>query len=98
VQPDTVFKAKAGTFDSFADVKPKIIVEAEGTYLPDGTFLARQLKNQPLESLKNPDKEPDKVIEAVGKVEKIDPATRRVTLMGITFQLTEQTKGVSVVK
>jgi hypothetical protein len=98
VQPETVFKEKIGTFKSFADVKPKIMVKAEGTYLQDGTFLARQLKNVPPEPAKKPDEEPDKVIEAVGKVEKIDPTTRRVTLMGMTFQLTEKTKGESVVR
>ena len=98
VQPETVFKTKTGTFKSFADVKPKIMVQAEGTYLPDGSFLARQLKNKPLEPAEKPDEEPDKVIEAVGKVEKIDPTTRRVTLMGMTFQLTEKTKGESVVR
>jgi hypothetical protein len=98
VQPETVFKEKAGTFKSFADVKPKIIMEAEGTYLPDGTFVARQLKNKPLEPAEKPDEEPDKIIEAVGKVEKIDPTNRRVTLMGITFQLNEKTKGESVVR
>jgi hypothetical protein len=98
VQPDTVFKEKIGTFKSFADVKPKIMVKAEGTYLQDGTFLARQLKNVPPEPAGKPDEEPDKVIEAVGKVEKIDPTTRRVTLMGMTFQLTQKTKGESVVR
>jgi hypothetical protein len=98
VQPETVFKEKAGTFKSFADVKPKIIVEAEGTYLQDGTFLARQLKNKSPEPADKPGEEPDKVIEAVGKVEKIDPTNRRVTLMGMTFQLTEKTKGESVVR
>ena len=98
VQPETVFKEKIGTFKSFADVKPKIMVKAEGTYLQDGTFLARQLKNIPPEPAKKPDEESDKVIEAVGKVEKIDPTTRRVTLMGMTFQLTQKTKGESVVR
>jgi hypothetical protein len=54
VQPETVFKEKVGTFKSFADVKPKIIVQAEGTYLQDGTFLARQLKNKSPEPAENP--------------------------------------------
>jgi hypothetical protein len=34
----------------------------------------------------------------VGKVEKIDPTSRRVTVMGMTFQLNEKTKGESVVR
>ena len=91
VQPDAVFSEKAGTFKSFADVQTKTIVKAYGTYLKDGTFAAKRLKNKPLDPGAKPDEDPYKEIEVVGQVQSVDPTNRRVTLMGITFQITDRT-------
>lgn len=90
VQPDTVYKEKAGTFKSFADVKAKTIIKAYGTYLKDGTFVAKQLKNKEPDPGK-PGDDPDKEIEVVGQVQSVDSTNQRVTLMGITFQITDRT-------
>jgi hypothetical protein len=98
VQQDTEFKDKAGTLKSFADVKTNFLVQAEGTYLKDGTFLARQIENKSPEPGQPADPELMKEIEVVGRIEKIDPTNRTITLMGISFQLTDRTKGKSAIK
>jgi predicted RNA-binding protein len=98
VQSDTEFKDKAGTLKSFADVKTRLFVRAEGTYLKDGTFLAKQIRNRSPEPGEKADPDLQTEIEVVGRVEKIDPTNRTITLMGMSFQLNDRTKGKSAIK
>ncbi len=96
IQKDTEFEDDAGTFKSFAQVKSGMFLEIEGTYLKNGTFLAKELEDE------SPKLEEDSslanTIEAEGKVEKIDVDKKTLTLMGITFQISDRTKSRSVIK
>jgi hypothetical protein len=83
-------------FASFADVKTNMLVQVEGTYLKDGTFLANEIENDSAKLLEKPERK-DR-IEVRGRVEAIDPTSRTITLMGISFQLTDKTKGKSAIK
>jgi predicted RNA-binding protein len=96
VQPEVEFKDVDGKLKSFADVKFNMFVQAEGTYLKDGTLLAKQIKNEAAKLVVKPHLKDE--IEARGKVEKIDPTNRTITLMGITFQLTDGTQGMSAIR
>jgi len=94
---DAEFQNKsAGVFKSLADVKAGMLIELEGTYLKDGTFLAKEIENESAKLEKKPKLKDE--IQAVGKVEKVDAAKRTITLMGITFQITDKTEGKSAVK
>jgi hypothetical protein len=96
LQKDAEFQNDAGTFKSFAGLKVGMLVELEGTYLKDGTFLAKEVEDESAKLAGKPGLKDE--IQATGKVEKVNAAKRTVTLMGITFQLTDKTKGKSAIK
>jgi hypothetical protein len=96
IQKDTEFENDAGTFKSFAQVKAGMLLEIEGTYLKDGTFLANELEDESAKLAE--DSSLANTIEAEGKVEKIDAVRNTLTLMGITFKINDRTKSRSVIK
>lgn len=96
IQPETEFDDDDGKMMSFTDVKTNMLVQVEGTYLKDGTLLAKEIDNESTKLTKKPQAK-DK-IKARGKVEKIDPTKRTITLMGITFQFTDGTQGMSATR
>lgn len=79
---------------SFADLKPGMLLEAEGTYLKDGTFLATDIKDQTAST----DAEDADEVEFFGKIEKIDTLKRTLTILGVTFHITDATKLKSALK
>jgi Domain of unknown function (DUF5666) len=96
IQPETEFDDDDGKMKSFTDVKTNMLVQVEGTYLKDGTLLAKEIDNESAKLTEKPQAK-DK-IKARGKVEKIDSTKRTITLMGITFQLTDGTQGMSTIR
>jgi hypothetical protein len=96
IQLETEFDDEAGKVKSLTDVKAGMLVQVEGTYLKDGTFLAKEIESESVKLAEEPHLKDE--IEAVGRVENIDPTNRTITLMGITFQLSERTKGKSAIK
>jgi len=93
VQKDAEFENEAGTFHGFNDLKEKMLVELEGTYLKDGTFLAKEVED---ESHKLTDEQiASEEVEVVGRVGKVDVKRRTITVMGIKFVLTDLTSGKS---
>ena len=87
------YENDAGTLKSFGDLKVGMLVELEGTFLKDGSFLAEEVQQEL-------DFEPQEIneIKAVGKVERVNPANSTVVLMGITFQISPSTTSKSVIK
>lgn len=73
---------------SFADLKPGMLIEAEGTFLKDGTFLATDIKDETAST----DAEDADEVEFFGKIEKIDTLKRTLTILGVTFHITDATK------
>jgi hypothetical protein len=96
INKGTVFQKFTGTGKGFADLEVDMLLQVQGTYLKDGTFLAKEVENETGDLITDPEEKYQ--VDATGKVDKIDSAKRRITLMGITFQLTDQTKGKSVVR
>jgi hypothetical protein len=93
VTADSEYESPEGDFKSFSDLKVGFLVECEGTYLKDGMFSAEEVQ-------KETDFKPNELNElrAVGKVEKLDPLKRTVTMMGTTFKIVDATKIQSAVK
>jgi Domain of unknown function (DUF5666) len=96
ILPEAEFTDQDGKMKSFADVKYNMLVQVEGTYLKDGTLLAKQIDNDSAKLVEKP--KAKNQIKARGKVEKIDPTKRTITLMGTTFRLTDATTGMSAIK
>ncbi len=83
-------------FKGLGDIKPGMLVKLEGTYLKDGIFLAREVNDKARKLKAEP--EFDKMIEILGKVGQIDEVKQMVTIMGIQFQITNETKAKSLIK
>ncbi|MDQ7064200.1 MAG: DUF5666 domain-containing protein, partial [candidate division KSB1 bacterium] len=80
---------------SFDMLRPGLLVEIEGTFLKDGTFLADEIADES----KNPKKKKHaNQLSFVGKVQKVDTSKKSIKLMGITFYANDQTKFKSKVK
>lgn len=90
MEADAKYESDDGSFTRFDQLKPGMYVEIEGAYLKDGSFLADEIQ-------------PESAAEAAGvvlvaKAEKVDAAKRTITLMGVTFQISDKTKVKSVIK
>lgn len=81
---------------SVAEVTPGMLVKLEGSYLNDGVFLAKEVEDKTHRLKTKPQLETK--IEAVGKVGQVDETKRIITVMGIQFQITEQTDGKSPIR
>lgn len=79
---------------SFTDLKAGMLVEVEGTFLKDGTFLASDIKDQTAST----DAEDVDEVEFFGKIDKIDAVKRTVSMLGVTFYITDATKLKSAVR
>ncbi len=95
VTKDTEFDEDDG-IKSLDDIKPEMLVKLEGAYLKDGIFLAKEIENRTDRLKDNPDL--DTLIEVVGKVGQVDKAKRMITVMGISFHITVETDGKSLIK
>ncbi len=79
---------------SFTDLRSGMLLEVEGTFLKDGTFLASDIKDQTAST----DAEDANEVEFFGKIDKLDAVKRTVTMLGVTFYITDATKLKSAVK
>ncbi len=96
IQPSTEFEDKTGMVKEFADLKPGMLVEADGMYLKDGTFLPKEIENVSAELAGEPRLQNE--AEIVGKVDKINVDKRTVTVMGVTFHIIAATELKSALK
>jgi len=96
IQPDTEFEDKTGKLKGFADLNPGMLVEADGTYLKDGTFLPKEIENVSAELAGEPGLQNE--VEIVGKVDKINADKRTMTVMGVTFHIIAETELKSALK
>lgn len=81
---------------SFGDLKPEMLVKLEGTYLNNGMFLAKEIDDRARKLKAEP--QFHAMLELVGKIAQVDEAKRTITVMGIQFQITEETEGKSPIK
>jgi hypothetical protein len=90
------FKSKANPGFSLAQLKPGMYVNVEGTFLRDGTLLARQVADKADELLEKP--EHKGLVRLRGRIDKVNPAGQSVTVMGIAFQINSRTQAKSVIR
>jgi hypothetical protein len=90
---DTEFEDRAGNAMTIEKLEVGKAIEVEGTFLKDGTFLANQIKE-------DESKEPEEAnrITILGKIEKVNPTTKSIQIMGVTFYITDLTKSKSETK
>ena len=96
VQADAEYETDEGIFKSFSDIKPGMMLEVEGVSPQNGIFMAVEIEDITAELKEEPEKRNEMEIE--GKIGSVDAKKQTITISGIVFQLTEQTKAKSVVK
>ena len=95
VAEDAAIEGLNGRTQSFAAIRRGMIVEVDGTYLKDRTFLAMDVDDES-DEITHPRGEQH--LRVVGKVEAADPGRRRIQAMGLTFILTDDTQMKSVIR
>lgn len=95
VTKDTEFDEEEG-IKNLDDIKPEMLIKIEGTYMNDGIFLVKEIDNKTKKLKTEP--EFDRMLEVLGKVGQVDEAKRTITVMGIQFQITEETEAKSLIK
>ncbi len=92
-QKETEFENKDGNPITMESLQVGMTIESEGTFLKDGTFLAKEVEEDEL-------KEPEEAdhVTLLGKIEKVDASARTIQIMGTTFLVTDQTKSKSAIK
>ena len=92
-QKDAEFKDKNGVAITLASIKPGMVVEAEGTFKKAEGFIAKEIEEDEVKEVEEADE-----ISVFGKIEKVDASAKTIQVSGITFAITEQTKGKVVMK
>lgn len=95
IPEETVIEGLRGRMQSFASIRRGMIVEVDGTYLKDGTFLAMDVDDESDEISYPPG---EQHLRVVGKVEAADPGRRRLQAMGVVFILSDNTQMKSVIR
>jgi len=92
-QKETEFENKDGNPITMESLQVGMTIEAEGTFLKDGTFLAKEIEEDEV-------KEPEEAdhVSLLGKIEKVDATARTIQVMGTTFLVSDQTKSKSAIK
>lgn len=92
---DTDFqvKDKNRKFTKFEDLQAGMLVEIEGSFLKDGTFMAEEVQDETAKKAEEANS-----VTFVGKTEKVDAVRRTITLMGVTFIVNDQTRVRSAIK
>ena len=91
------FKSKSDPgFKGLAQLKPGMYVNVEGTFLRDGTLLAQKVGDKADELETKPDHKG--LVRLRGRIDKLNPSSKTVTVMGITFQVNSRTQAKSVIR
>ena len=90
------FGSVRGTLHDLGGLRVGMLVKVEGTYEKDSGFLAVKVDDESDQLARKPGIE--KRIRVQGKIERVDPANRSVTVMGTTCVVTNHTLVMSVAK
>jgi hypothetical protein len=91
------FKSKSNPgFKSLAQLKPGMYVNVEGTFLRDGTLLARKVADKADDLVEKP--EHKGLVRLRGRIDKVNAPGQSVTVMGVTFQVNSHTQAKSVIR
>ncbi len=90
---DAEFKDKNGVAITLANLKPGMVVEAEGNYSKEGGFVAKEIEEDEVTEIEEAEE-----VSVFGKIEKVDAAGKTIQVMGITFVVNEKTKSKAAIK
>lgn len=93
VSKDAEFKDKNGVAITLANLKPGMVVEAEGSYSKENGFVAKEIEEDEVKEIEEADE-----VSVFGKIEKVDAAGKTIQVMGITFVVNEKTKSKASIK
>ena len=93
---DARFKGSSEAFRSLAQVRNGMYINLEGTFLKDGSFIAKKVSERSEELAKKPQHLGRVWVK--GRIDRVNPGSRTVTVMGIPFVITAQTRVKSVIR
>ena len=80
--------AKPAEFKNFSMMEKGLLMQAEGTFLKDGTFDAEELKNKYID----PEEDDSKELALIGKLQEIDLDKKTIKVMNVTFKILSTTR------
>ena len=95
VAEDAAIEGVNGRAQTFAGIRRGMIVEVDGTYLKNRTFLAMDVDDESDEIVYPPG---EQRLRVVGKVETADPGRKRLQAMGLIFILSDNTQMKSIIR
>lgn len=95
VAEDAVVEGQKGRIVPLSEIRRGMIVEVDGTYLKNRTFLAGDVDDES-DEISYPAGEQH--LRIVARVEATDPGRRRLHAMGMVFVLTDATQVKSVIR
>lgn len=96
ITDNTIFDNPRGIFRGFSDLRAGKLVEVDGSFVQSRTLIADEVDDESEELVEEPELK-DQVM-VVGKIERLDPKKRTVTVMGIEFHITDKTRVRSVIE
>src|SRR5262249_27992804 len=96
LRDDAEFKGSSDAFTSLVQVRVGMYVNLEGTFLKDGSFLAKKVNERSNELMKKPQHAGRVWVK--GRIDKVDAGSRTVTVMGIPYVITSSTRVKSVIR
>lgn len=92
----TVFNHPRQTFREFAHLRPGLLIEVEGSFLAEGVLVAAEVDDETDELPRRPGLRDE--VKVVGRVGRVDPRRRLITVMGIDFHVTPKTRMRSAIR
>jgi len=90
------FNSPTGSLKGLSGLKTGMLVKVEGVYHSDGSFVAKKVND---ESDQVPRKAGiEKKLRLQGRIQRLDPAQKTITVMGTTFMMSAATRVESAQK
>jgi len=96
VTGSTTYEDPRGTIKGLGGLRIGMVVDVEGTFLRNRSLVAAEVDDESEELVHHPALKD--MLEIVGRIERVDPRQRLITVMGVAFQVTDKTKLRSAVQ
>lgn len=90
VTASTTYDDPRRNIKGLGELRIGMLVDVEGTFLRNGSLVAAEVDDESKEMVHRPALKD--ALEIVGRVERVDPRQRLITVMGVAFQVTDKTK------
>ena len=96
VTGSTTYEDPHGKIKGLGQLVSGMLVDVEGTFLRNRSLLAAEVDDESEEMVHRPALKD--MVEIVGRIERVDPRQRMITVMGVDFQVTDKTKRRSAIQ